>query len=105
MLYKRVVASLAAMAFALSAKLAARVVIPIGSLLRWRESCARAQLRAFTAFWLGRIAGALYAMLPKSDPTPQSSRGWYGRGRRFGFARHGLSLNCFASVLLFGFEF
>ena len=31
--------------------------------------------------------------------------GWYGRGRRFGFARHGLSLNCFASVLLFGFAF
>ena len=55
--------------------------------------------------WLRRIAGALYAMLPKSEPTPQSSWGWHGRGRRFGFARHVLSLNCFASVLLFCFAF
>ena len=64
MLYKRVVASLAAVAFALSAKLAARAVVSIGALLRWRESCARAHFHAFTVFWLRRVAGALYATLP-----------------------------------------
>ena len=56
----RVVARSAVRAFALTADLVARVVISYECCWRWRESCGR----ALAAFWLRRIAGALYATLP-----------------------------------------
>ena len=60
----RVVARLAARAFALIIDLAARVAISCECSWRWWESGDRAQFRALAAFWLRRIAGALYATLP-----------------------------------------
>ena len=60
----RVVARSAARAFALTTDLAARVAISRECFWRWRESGERAQFRALAAFWLRRIAGALYATLP-----------------------------------------
>ena len=49
---------------ALTTDLAARVAISRECFWRWWESGDRAQFRALAAFWLRRIAGALYATLP-----------------------------------------
>ena len=64
MTYMRGVARWAARAVALSAHLAARVVIS-NNVVRWRGSYLRAQhVQTLVTSWLRRIAGALYATPP-----------------------------------------
>ena len=59
------------------------------------------QLVTFTAFWLRRIAGALYATLPDRRVNAAVLLGLAWKKPRSGFTRHFRSLTCFVRSFSF----